>query len=427
MILLAGLLVAPGRATADWGMAGSVAYGPAVDASVFYDALSPYGDWVSVPGWGWCWRPLDVPPGWRPYTEGHWDYTDLGYTWVSDYDWGWAPFHYGRWAYDPFYGWLWIPGYEWAPAWVAWRWSDDWCGWAPLPPGVAWSASFGLTFERGFDLDRVVPTQGWCFVRSRDLFAPRVEGRLVPAARNLTLLPETREVTRFASLRGRPVVRGPDVGRLERLTGHIVPRYHVTDWRGAFPAGGMRESGRTLAIYRPVVRAARPGASPAPRAMTARGPRIIERGAPSGERRYDSWLAGQRRQLDHIQREERSRPPAGLGQEELQRRQELERSALESQARQERQVMSNLRRQEAPPAARGSEWRGPSRAPASQPYAGQAGRGGYAPSREGGSGGNPHGGGGDRGGDRGGGGRGGDHGGGGRGGDHGGGGRRGRG
>jgi len=28
---------------------------------------------------------------------------------ASDYNWGWAPFHYGRWAYDPFYGWMWVP------------------------------------------------------------------------------------------------------------------------------------------------------------------------------------------------------------------------------------------------------------------------------------------------------------------------------
>ena len=33
-----------------------------------------------------------------PYTTaGHWVYDD-DYVWVSDYDWGWAPFHYGRWV-----------------------------------------------------------------------------------------------------------------------------------------------------------------------------------------------------------------------------------------------------------------------------------------------------------------------------------------
>jgi hypothetical protein len=31
-------------------------------------------------------------------------------------------------------GWVWVPGSEWAPAWVSWRESDDYIGWAPLPP-----------------------------------------------------------------------------------------------------------------------------------------------------------------------------------------------------------------------------------------------------------------------------------------------------
>jgi len=43
--------------------------------------------------------------------------TDDGMTWVSDYNWGWAPFHYGRWDYNDSYGWFWIPDNEWGPAW----------------------------------------------------------------------------------------------------------------------------------------------------------------------------------------------------------------------------------------------------------------------------------------------------------------------
>ena len=34
------------------------------------------------------------------------------------------------------YGWYWVPGYEWAPAWVAWRNNNDYYGWAPLSPGL---------------------------------------------------------------------------------------------------------------------------------------------------------------------------------------------------------------------------------------------------------------------------------------------------
>ena len=79
-----------------------------------------------------------VPPDWRPYQYGHWVYTDeWGWYWVSDdaeADWGWVIYHYGRWAFERGLGWFWVPGDEWAPAWVDWRYGDEYVGWAPLPP-----------------------------------------------------------------------------------------------------------------------------------------------------------------------------------------------------------------------------------------------------------------------------------------------------
>ncbi len=47
--------------------------------------------------------------------------TEYGNTWVSDYDWGWAPFHYGRWVNNRYNEWVWIPDTVWSPAWVSWR------------------------------------------------------------------------------------------------------------------------------------------------------------------------------------------------------------------------------------------------------------------------------------------------------------------
>ncbi len=124
--------------------ASQVAQAPAtVDVSTpptmdyFQNQLSPYGTWVNVAGYGQCWAPA-VAPGWRPYCDGgHWVYTDSGWFWQSDYVWGGIPFHYGRWTYTTV-GWVWVPGYEYAPAWVAWRHADEdgYVGWAPLPPGA---------------------------------------------------------------------------------------------------------------------------------------------------------------------------------------------------------------------------------------------------------------------------------------------------
>src|ERR1700761_8790672 len=78
---------------------------PPEDASyqTFYDQLSPYGQWIEDPNYGYVWMP-DAGPDFKPYaTDGHWVYTDEGWTWASDYAWGWAPFHYGRWFFSDGY------------------------------------------------------------------------------------------------------------------------------------------------------------------------------------------------------------------------------------------------------------------------------------------------------------------------------------
>eukprot|EP01039_Chlorochromonas_danica_P015767 gene15767-18569_t len=109
----------------------------------FYDDLQPYGTWVSDDQYGNVWVP-NVDEDFRPYaTRGHWVVTDYGNTWVSDYPWGWATFHYGRWRYDDYYGWEWIPGHHWAPAWVSWRHGGGYYGWAPLLPGISIAISIG--------------------------------------------------------------------------------------------------------------------------------------------------------------------------------------------------------------------------------------------------------------------------------------------
>src|SRR6266851_2045400 len=105
-----------------------------VSLSVFFDALAPYGNWLSVSDYGYAWQPADTGSDWRPYTDGQWAWTDDGWTWVSYEPWGWATYHYGRWIFTDDYGWVWIPGTTWAPSWVTWYTGPDYIGWAPLPP-----------------------------------------------------------------------------------------------------------------------------------------------------------------------------------------------------------------------------------------------------------------------------------------------------
>jgi hypothetical protein len=100
----------------------------------FYEPLTPHGAWITVGSYGRCWRPARVAVGWRPYTHGHWVWTDCGWYWQSDEPWAWACYHYGYWVHDSFHGWIWIPGIEWGPAWVSWRVGGGYIGWAPLAP-----------------------------------------------------------------------------------------------------------------------------------------------------------------------------------------------------------------------------------------------------------------------------------------------------
>src|SRR5271154_1658872 len=138
---------------------------PDISYQTFYDDLSPYGQWIDYPNYGYVWQP-SVGSDFKPYaTNGHWVYTDMGWTWVSDYNWGWATFHYGRWFYDGNYGWMWVPGYDWAPAWVSWRSSNDYYGWAPLMPDVSISISFGSYNP---------PVNYWCFVPHEYISNPRI-------------------------------------------------------------------------------------------------------------------------------------------------------------------------------------------------------------------------------------------------------------
>jgi hypothetical protein len=109
---------------------------PGLTQEVFKSSLASDGEWYRSERYGEVWRPR-VSIGWKPYYYGSWLWTDEGWYWNSDEPFAWAVYHYGRWVFDPAWGWVWVPGYQWAPAWVTWRFGGDAVGWAPLGPGVS--------------------------------------------------------------------------------------------------------------------------------------------------------------------------------------------------------------------------------------------------------------------------------------------------
>jgi len=112
----------------------------------FYDPLASLGAWVDLSSYGRCWHPRNVARDWRPYCNGEWEWTDAGWYWASDEPWAWACYHYGSWVDDAAYGWCWIPGTEWAPAWVDWREGPDYIGWAPCGPSLSVLAPSAFVF-----------------------------------------------------------------------------------------------------------------------------------------------------------------------------------------------------------------------------------------------------------------------------------------
>jgi hypothetical protein len=183
-------------------------------------ALEQYGSWRPHPRFGEVWVPNGVPPDWRPYEYGHWVYTDeWGWYWVSDdveADWGWVAYHYGRWAFERGFGWFWVPGEEWAPAWVNWRYGDEYVGWAPLPPDELIGA-----YE--------VEPAYWVFVPGRYMAAPRLRTYIVPVYRRTVILRTTRVVNRTFSVHGARLAVNPGISPafVARVSGAPVATYRV--------------------------------------------------------------------------------------------------------------------------------------------------------------------------------------------------------
>jgi uncharacterized membrane protein YgcG len=222
------------------------------DIGMFYSSLGSQGEWISMEGGTYAWRPAGVDPGWRPYTDGHWVWTDDGWYWASDEPWAWATYHYGRWYYDDYYGWVWVPGYEWAPAWVEWRYGGDYIGWAPLGPYAVFSASWGIHYRRYW----ATPYYYWSFVDCRHMGAHDVHRYVYRTDENVRLIGRTRTAGSVRFENGRITSRGPEREFVEQRGNIRIPRIGLIDTRDRGRAGMVRSGGvERIEVYRPRIEA----------------------------------------------------------------------------------------------------------------------------------------------------------------------------
>jgi hypothetical protein len=221
--------------------------GVSLSFSYFDDDLAPYGQWVDYEPYGQCWIPANTPYGWRPYWDGHWAYTDCGWTWVSNEPWGWATYHYGRWHFDPYHGWMWVPGTVWAPSWVAWHSGNGYVGWAPLPPAAHWDVHVGLHFG-GVS---AIPVSNWCFVEQRHFTHSKIKYKVVNRSRNDVIYHHTRNVTRYDTWDGYPRNVGFDVATVNDWGGGKVKKMRVADVSGPRQGHGEKVRGNSIETFRP--------------------------------------------------------------------------------------------------------------------------------------------------------------------------------
>lgn len=235
---------------------------PASTYSYFYSDLSPYGSWVLVSGYGWCWRPTVsvVNVGWRPYCHGgRWLWSDCGWYWQSDYTWGWAPFHYGRWFYAGHHGWCWTPDYVWGPSWVTWRNHNDYCGWAPLPPHARFHEGVGFTYydrNVGVSFSFGLGYEHYTFVPTRHFYERRVAEHLVPTRQTINIYNNSVVVNNYSRGSDHTVVNsGISREKIAGASHYEIRKVSVRDMssgggRTVAPEKVARE-GRDLVVYRP--------------------------------------------------------------------------------------------------------------------------------------------------------------------------------
>ena len=251
-----------------------------VSIDFFYDNLAG-GNWIEVEGYGYGWQP-DIAlsdPNWRPYTDGYWAYTDYGWTWISYEDFGWATYHYGRWAYLADYGWVWFPGsdLEWGPAWVSWRFGDDYCGWAPLPPPGPEIVYEGEPIGPQVDIQFDIGPQFYNFIDIRFFGEPVLRDRIFPPAQNITYIEKTVNVTNIIVKNNVVYNYGPDYNLVSAYSARpiqwlTVERQTPAHLGAAVKAGALTKvQGNKLLVAAPMkIARPSPGAAPVPPRVKAK-------------------------------------------------------------------------------------------------------------------------------------------------------------
>lgn len=219
---------------------------PSVSVGYFYSSLEPYGEWIEIDYDVYAWRPTRVGYNWQPYSDGRWVWTSDGWFWDSYEPFGWATFHYGRWYFDDYYGWLWLPGNEWAPAWVEWRYDNDYIGWAPLPPYAEFRVNVGIHFTITWRSNY----KHWHYVSFGHFCSPHVHNYYISQRNVYVIHSHTKYRTNYTYVNGRIYNGGVERTIVETRSKTKIRSVEIertTDIRSA----GTRSSDNKVRAYSP--------------------------------------------------------------------------------------------------------------------------------------------------------------------------------
>jgi hypothetical protein len=192
--------------------------------------------------------------------------------------------------------------------------------------------TIGLRFA---DVDGIPPSH-WCFVDRRRLSDRKVRDHVASVTRNVTLLSETRDRTRFDARDGVPLNRGVDAGD--------VRRFELGDVTS--PRESDRIGGGKARFFRPEIRNdARSGVTPPgppPRRAAPPDKPVVDR------RALEDYLAKEQARMAHRHAEElAARGPGNAA--AIHRRQSEEKQAFADYAAKERHAMESRRAAAEPP------------------------------------------------------------------------------
>jgi len=237
----------------------------------------------------YVWHPNIVDTSWEPYSNGYWAWSPYGMTWTSYYNWGFAPFHYGAWDFSLSFGWVWVPGRYYSPAWVSWNCWDNYIGWYPYNRHYYRRYHRGRRVGRYGQHHRVVYTSIDRLTRRQH----RLTSRELPTGRNVIgstrpiapnprhLGKQSRETIRGAVTRPitRQIIDKQRVVSREQATGRITRGFQTSGNTSRTTA--QRNAENRIRVQNPTVRNS---SSIITRREVTRSERISREGSRSGNR-----------------------------------------------------------------------------------------------------------------------------------------------